>query len=225
VGKFELADTNGDPLPVTAVGIQITDVVSQVGDHLVDPEGIWFDPDISVQLYNSTSKQYVPATALEPYPTSMEYREAWHDCTSPYLMYYVANPDNTSFSKVQITRAGCTFTVDIPLAPSTSTYMSDQPGLSEGHALYFRLSEYNSPFLWSASVIPTRDMSASFGEYTVSPGTVLQSVGPAYSSYGVFGHQALISNWNAVASGDLVHVYIIHSPSNVVVWQGDVMVQ
>jgi hypothetical protein len=222
--EFELNNTDGSPKPVTGVGVQITDALFPIIDHAtieLGTSGITFDHSITVELGNKTdSDSFVVATALDGYSTTMDYREVWHNVTSPYVMYYVDNPDNTTYNQVRVTREGCTFTIDVPMQDRT-----DQPLLSKGHALYLRLSEYNSPFLWSASVIPTRDLSASFGAYTISPGTVLQSVGPAYSSYGVFGHQALISNWNDLASGDKVQVYIIYTPSNTVVWQGDVFVQ
>jgi hypothetical protein len=238
-------ETMTQPLPVTGIGVQITNAQQP---NFPIPMRNWLEAGIKVDLFNDTASTWVPAVNGGSYPAIAKYYDNWHggdynvaDGTGHYgntydtaatefAMFYVANPNNNTFSSVRITSpSGLTLTYDAN--PQNDQNKAWQDGylvsgglLSQGDAFYFRLSEFNSPFYWQASSLPTDDMKTSFGNCILAPGSTLQSVAIG-NGFGTDSNHAVISNWDKIASGDKVKVYILYSPSSQVIWQGDVVVQ
>lgn len=124
-------------------------------------------------------------------------------------------------------------------AADTSTSLSPQgPNVSEiGSSLiqgvaYPYTIAYQAPWLYNPSTGPADSGTVWFGQYNIVPGSVMKADGigigqPQTSGSSVTGSDdtmALISNFYSLVPGDIVSVSMIYTPSNQVIWQGDVTV-
>ncbi len=192
---------------------EVDDGITCIGVHMTDaqdPPMNWIVP-VTVELHNSTSSAWQTASLSSTNPL-VHYTDCWHNVEAVFANYTIANPDDTVFDSVRITTSS---DVSVTLSIDDNT---DMGPVSSGDAAYIRLSEYNSPFLYKVSTIPTRNMEVSFGNFAMTAGDTMKSIGS-------YGCSALISNWADISYGDTVQVYILYTPSNQVIWQGDVVVQ
>jgi hypothetical protein len=211
----------GEPLDVTAIGVQLTN--AQAPDDPI-PLKNWLENGIKVDVLNSATNKWVSAGSSATYPATSNYTEAWYGVKSEFAMFYVPNDDNTAYTGVRITSPYGESVTYLKSDTNANTNGYRGEALESGDAFFFRLSEFNSPFLWEARSIPTDKVAASFGHYTLQAGTVMQSVSLG-AGYGTDSNHAVISNWDNVAVGDVVKVYILYNPSSQIIWQGDVAVQ
>jgi FlaG/FlaF family flagellin (archaellin) len=103
-------------------------------------------------------------------------------------------------------------------------------GLANGEIFVVRMYEYNSPWHSIPSQLPADYPEIRFGEYTVTPGNTLKALDVAgpWGYYpelgGVDDVHAVLSNWDSIEPGDVVEVMMIYTPTDQVIWQGDVIV-
>lgn len=197
-----------DNTEATTIGIQFTNAQSETDTPALKN---WLAP-ATVRLYNETAGAWTSPVSQDVAHPILGYRDAWHNYPGDFANYTIANPDNTRFTKVQITNS-LGLSIEIPL--DNNDDMGDVEG---GDAVYVRLCEYGSPFLYKLGTLPTNDYDISFGNFAIQPGETMKAVGSDSCP-------VLISNWADINPGDVVQAYLIYTASNQVIWQGDVVVQ
>ncbi|MCX8176023.1 MAG: type IV pilin [Candidatus Bathyarchaeota archaeon] len=95
------------------------------------------------------------------------------------------------------------------------------PSLDSGEVMVCIMYEYNYPWLQTGE-LPAFTPAIRFGQYTVSPGSVMKALYLWGTTTGDI--HAVIRNWDDVKTGDTVKVMIIYTPTNQVIWQGEVVV-
>lgn len=94
------------------------------------------------------------------------------------------------------------------------------PDLGVGEAMLCVVYEYASPWLQTGE-LPAFTPSIQFGQYTISPGGVMKALDVWATTDDIRG---VIKNWDDVKVGDIVKVIIVYTPTNQVIWQGEVVV-
>lgn len=101
----------------------------------------------------------------------------------------------------------------------------------------YTYGSYQAPWLVKPGEMPdpypygtTPNYDIWFGSYTISPGSVMKAQGGYEGPTVTNGNKgddayAMIKNWNEIYPGDIVNLMIIYTPSNQVIWQGDVTVR
>jgi hypothetical protein len=145
--------------------------------------------------------------------------DPWSGTPLLYRNFTIYNDGSDVYTKVRITNAyGVTAEYDIE-DPSD---LHDGE-LTAGHGVFARMQEFNSPYRYSVAWSPEADTEVHFGNFVLVPGETMKA--HAGTGRGVTPLQALMSNWDYIISGDVVEVYFIYSPTNQVIWQGDVVVE
>jgi len=180
-----------------------------------DPVTIWVSvsnasaTDLTVQVYDADSDTWVDAPLGEGTYVYTSASGTAYNCQN----YSVAAPvAPVIYTDIKVTSSAGLDATGLP-APSVD-------GLTAGDEVACVIYEYTSPWLQTGDS-PSTHPEINFGQFTLSAGSMMKALSMGSSSDDARG---VISNWLTVSVGDTVAVSIIYTPTNQVIWQGDVIV-
>ncbi|MGP3667747.1 MAG: type IV pilin [Candidatus Bathyarchaeota archaeon] len=94
------------------------------------------------------------------------------------------------------------------------------PYQDDDDAVSIAIYEYNSPWLQTGE-LPEDVPEIRFGQYTTRPGSVMKALNVWAFTDDIHG---VISNWDELSVGDTVKIMMVYTPTNQVIWQGEVVV-
>jgi FlaG/FlaF family flagellin (archaellin) len=208
----------------------VTNVFNAKASHFDPPEAAtgWYN-GYSVELFNSNSGSWVSADG--PYDVDLTSLSPTYVATGEvdqFVAFNVSNVDNDEFTAIRIVSASDTIIEYNDMRDSKNWGTWEPMSLYGNDTLVSPLYEYNSPkfYLPGAEEMPQNNPDNNFGNYAISPGDVMKAQEIANSETTKIDEvDALISNWDELQKGDLVEVTIIYTPSDQVIWKGEVMVE